>query len=513
MPNLTFGSVELVIDQQQQALESIGPQNEGATNKPKFFGWIYLNQFSNIDGNYIKITSKDERTFEITRDKFGSIPIYYNDALTLFSTDKRHLIDKHAEGFKPTGLSEYVACGFTTFRNTVYEGVNVLSPFEGVLIEDGKASIVSLGHYFPNIDTQCEPNEGIQKCMAGAVRGITKAFPAVTLNFSGGNDSTLLLGLLRQIDPTVSIRTNTYFHTDWRDELNDWEYADELSKAFGTKHELCKIDQEVFSRASAELSKLTRDAMHTYSSAFFYQNSSVIDGTPIINGSGPDECIVGTEKSTVKDMLRINDRTQQEWLQEVFFARDYFKLGNTELRSLIGNSFEEYTTSRNATALSLINDKTYVDFQRKFHALIILQDHIRQLTQVASALNKQIIFPFLTDEFFKVVFSADFRQLNAEGIYKNVIKEQLRGLVDDRYIHRPKIGFQSPSRRYFSSDSPMRQELTKRVAGKSEVFDLKKLKSGLQERLAGQLDLRERYDFLEWTSLNILRLEQFHDDN
>ena len=145
--------------------------------------------------------------------------------------------------------------------------------------------------------------------------------------------------------------------------------------------------------------------------------------------------------------------------------------------------------------------------------MIILQDHIRQLTQVASALNKQIIFPFLTDEFFKVVFSADFRQLNAEGIYKNVIKEQLRGLVDDRYIHRPKIGFQSPSRRYFSSDSPMRQELTKRVAGKSEVFDLKKLKSGLQDRLAGQLDLRERYDFLEWTSLNILRLEQFHDDN
>ena len=97
--------------------------------------------------------------------------------------------------------------------------------------------------------------------------------------------------------------------------------------------------------------------MHTYSSAFFYQNSSVIDGTPIINGSGPDECIVGTEKSTVKDMLQLNDRTQQEWLQEVFFARDYFKLGNTELRSLIGNSFEEYTTSRNATALSLINDK------------------------------------------------------------------------------------------------------------------------------------------------------------
>ena len=75
MPNLTFGSVELVIDQQQQALESIGPQNEGATNKPKFFGWIYLNQFSNIDGNYIKITSKDERTFDITRDTFGSIPI------------------------------------------------------------------------------------------------------------------------------------------------------------------------------------------------------------------------------------------------------------------------------------------------------------------------------------------------------------------------------------------------------------------------------------------------------
>ena len=73
------------------------------------------------------------------------------------------------------------------------------------------------------------------------------------LNLSGGADLTLLLAKIRERDRHRKISTTTYFHEDWRDDLNDWEYAREASTKLGSDHRLIKINNELFSQVHKEL--------------------------------------------------------------------------------------------------------------------------------------------------------------------------------------------------------------------------------------------------------------------
>ena len=74
---------------------------------------------------------------------------------------------------------------------------------------------------------------------------------------------------------------------------------------------------------------------------------------------------------------------------------------------------------------------------------------------------------------------------------------------------REKIGFQSPSRPYFMSDVGFGRELSRLLSkGESAVLNFAIVESGIRERLNAELDVRRRYDFLEWTVYNILLLEE-----
>lgn len=151
----------------------------------------------------------------------------------------------------------------------------------------------------------------------------------------------------------------------------------------------------------------------------------------------------------------------------------------------------------------------FVEFQRRFHALTILQDHVQELSAVAQALDRCILFPYLTNDIFRIIFSTRFETLNAGDIYKSVVKRVLEKFMSSSFTHRKKIGFQSPSRPYFKSNVGLGRELQRLLSkGKSAVLDLEVVEAGIRERLNSELDLRARYDFLEWTAYNILLLEE-----
>jgi hypothetical protein len=89
-----------------------------------------------------------------------------------------------------------------------------------------------------------------------------------------------------------------------------------------------------------------------------------------------------------------------------------------------------------------------------------------------------------------------------------VVKGILEKFMPQAFVHRRKIGFQSPSRPYFMSEAGLGRELSRLLARGSSLLELGTVAPQIHERLNAPLDLHRRYDFLEWTAYNILLLEE-----
>src|SRR4029077_13631808 len=133
----------------------------------------------------------------------------------------------------------------------------------------------------------------------------------------------------------------------------------------------------------------------------------------------------------------------------------------------------------------------FLEFQRRYHAFTILQDHIQELASVAQVLGREILFPYLTNDIFKILFSARFESLNVNGIYKSVLKRVLETRMPKEFVYRKKIGFQSPSRPYFMSKLGLGAAMTSLMQrGESELLNMAAVRPAIRQRLQANLDLR-----------------------
>jgi hypothetical protein len=255
-----------------------------------------------------------------------------------------------------------------------------------------------------------------------------------------------------------------------------------------------------------------QNVFHTYAAAFYAQNESVAamdKDIPIINGSGPDESIIGSEKVTIGDLLLLRSLKPEEWADHLVEKIEYVKIPETIVAGMMLAPSGGFVQSRKAIASSLLGAPNFVEFQRRYHAITILQDHIQELSAAAQALDRGILFPYLTNDIFRIIFSARFEALNAGMVYKSVVKSILEKFMPPDFVHRTKVGFQSPSRPYFKSNKGFGRELSRLLSSRrSAVLNLGIVEPGIRERLKPDVDLRRRYDFLEWTAYNILLLEE-----
>ena len=486
-------------------------QSRGGHNEEYVIGRRYRGLFDAYDGSYVTVTSSGET--RIDRDSYGAIPLFYSTVSPVVSTDMRLIVEINRPQFNFASLSEYLSAAYLTAGRTIYQNINFLMPNEKI-VSDRSRLFVKEKKVFPPHEKRSE-REALQLLDAAidnSINDLLNRYPGqVSVNLSGGTDSTLLLAKIRQKEPRIGIVTTTYFHDDWRDDLDDWKYADQASKTFGSQHRLIKVNNESLSQEHRDLVARTRNVFHTYPASFFVQNKDAAGlghDVPIINGSGPDESIIGTEKIPIVDLLSLRTLKREGWTNYLIANIDYIKMSEGVVAQMLRRDGQGFIESRRSIAAALLDATDFVEFQRRYHALTILQDHIQELSSVALALNRPIIFPYLTNDIFRIVFSTDFNVLNAREVYKSVFKELLSRFMPSDFVHRPKIGFQSPSRPYFKSDRGFGPELTRLLSKGSMLLNVEAVGSAIRERLDAHLDLRARYDFLEWTAYNIMLLEE-----
>jgi asparagine synthetase B (glutamine-hydrolysing) len=478
-------------------------------------GRQYEGLFDGKDGTYIAVTTSDSGETLIERDLFGAIPLFYSTHRPIISTDIRLLIAIEKPTLNFEALAEYLSASYVTGGKTIYEHIRCLMPTESIIARDKNSEIRVKGIFPPESTmTEQEALHSLEIAVDNSIEDLLRRYPdTIALNLSGGADSTLLLAKIRTRDAHKRVLTTTYFHEDWRDDLDDWKYAEEASVKFGSQHRLLKLNNESFCRAHKAMMGRAENVFHTYAAAFYAQNDMIaaLDiGVPIINGSGPDESIIGTEKVEIDELLSLRSLGHEDWLKYLLRNIDYIKIPETSVTKILCGRGSGFVKTREAIATKLLDAPDFLEFQRRYHAITVLQDHIQELSAAAQALDRPILFPYLTNDIFRIVFSTRFEALNAGGVYKSVVKKILEKFTPTRFTHRKKIGFQSPSRPYFRSATGFGRELSKLLSGDGGgLFNMELLERSIRERLTAELDLKRRYDFLEWTAYNILLLEEF----
>jgi asparagine synthetase B (glutamine-hydrolysing) len=483
-------------------------------------GRRYKGIFDDEDGSFVKIReAKRDYRLEIDRDSFGSIPVFYSENRPIVSTDLSFIVDVEQPAYDFQALAEYVSTAFLTGGKTIYKNIRWLMPTEKLSLSD-KGAEIQEKEIFGEIKIfhENEAAELLEKALNNSVENILAYYPGqVLLNLSGGCDSTLLLAKIKERDQDKDVITNTYFHEDWRDDLDDWKFADQASHKFASRHFIFNLNNEVFCSGHQELLKKIRRVAHTYTAAFYVQNNAVSGiepTTPIINGSGPDESMIGTEKVSVPELMELNKLERDRWLNTLFEKVEFIRIPEAEVATMLCQHASGFVRSRKDIAQALLDAPSFVEFQRRYHTLTMLQDHILELTCVAQALNRPIVFPYLTNDLFKIIFSSSFEALNAGAVYKSAMKKILAKVMPEDFVHRKKIGFQSPSRPYFASKAGLGRELNRLLSqGGSDLLRLGVVEPEIQSRLNMELDLHRRYDFLEWTAYNILLLEEIRRGN
>jgi asparagine synthetase B (glutamine-hydrolysing) len=476
-------------------------------------GRRYGGLFDDNDGSFVALT-KDKRTGStlIDRDCYGAIPLFYSAARPLVSTDMRLILDVDRPAFNASALAEYLSAAYVSAGRTIYQDVLFLMPNE-TMRWDGSALKVEPKPIFPEVGRNAQQAaQLLEAAIDNSIDDLLARYPGkMLLNLSGGADSTLLLAKIRAKSPGKDIVTTTYFHDDWRDDLDDWKYANQASAKFRSRHHLARINNETTAREHRTLLREARNVFHTYAAAFYAQNKNagdLDDSAPIINGSGPDESMIGTEKIAIADLVALRSLERSRWVDQIITSIDYMKLPEGAVAPMVRSMREAVVESRRKLAVALLDAPDFVEFQRRYHTLTALQDHIQELSTVAVVLRRPIVFPYLTNDIFRIVFSTRFEVLNANGVYKSIVKGLLEKVMPREFVHRKKIGFQSPSRPYFRSQTGFGRELSRVLAKGSALLDMELIEPNLRERLSGDLDLHARYDFLEWTVYNILLLEE-----
>ena len=260
--------------------------------------------------------------------------------------------------------------------------------------------------------------------------------------------------------------------------------------------------------------------MHTYAPSFFLLNKTINKSFSkiLVNGSGPDESMIGSEKIKINKLIEFDKEinlNQEDFLVDKV---DYLKISDKKVKKLFKEEFLNGIDNLNvrnhrvqlAKYLRRFSNKgniAFTDLQRIFHYYTILQDHIKNIYEVSQIIGIKIFFPFLTNDFFKIIFGSKFSSLNHKSIYKYTLKKILENYFPKDFVHRKKIGFQSPSNPYFKSQKGLGKVIKKLMKTQSRIFS-DEMHNHINAQIQEDGGFYKRYDYTMWAFINIKLLEE-----
>lgn len=437
------------------------------------------------------IWDRRNRTLFAARDRLGIKPLYYwwDQRVFLFGSEIKAIlaVPEAAARFNQAALAEYLAFGYLTGPQTMFEGIRKLMP--GHTLELNERSDFSIKRYW-DLTTEADPEphprefyvSKYRELLEGAVSSHLMSDVPLGVFLSGGLDSSAVAALTKKIRQN---RLQTFSVGYGEEAFSELGYARQVAQHIGSEHHEVRLSRSDFFNSLPALIWHEDEPIVWPSSValYFVARLARETVTVVLTGEGSDETLAGYTRYawtmrnwqmdgiyrsiTPEAVRRLLRRAIQGSPVSASFHR---KLGHTFLVR-DGNSWpsfyfdnffsafaateqtdlltpEALAATENAYAGSmeawersrgdLLHRLLYTDINSYLIELLMKQDQMSMAASIESRV------PFLDHEL--VEFTARIpAQYSIRGMSgKFILKKAVEDLVPAEIAYRKKMGFPTP---------------------------------------------------------------------
>ena len=396
-----------------------------------------------------------EGTLFLARDRFGEKPLY---ALKdrrgfVFASELKALgpfVRRLAMSWElnTDRLFEYMAFRYVAGEDTLVRGVRKLAP--GSWLRIGRDGSSCQGTFYDvasagvdgakrnGTQTEAEHVEDVKELLKDSIRLRMISDAPIGVALSGGVDSSLVTGLMRDIHngniDTFSI-TFKEKEIDGR-TIDESPYSDFVAKKFGTKHHRLTLDEALFAKLYLKCLWHNDEPLNFPHSMGIYLLAQFASERVkvLLCGEGADEAFAGYSYFL---RPRLDPRKHR-------FARF------TDIRRLLNGSVSQDISTREHIGEECPYDDG-VNAEVYFSLRTYLTTIENRLDKMSMANGLEMRLPFLDQRVVERSLRLPDRLKVNGGTTKYLLKKLAEQYVPAEQIYRPKIGFSTPLNRWLRS--------------------------------------------------------------
>jgi len=414
---------------------------------------------THLDGMFaFCVWDKKQQQLFVARDRMGIKPLYFNltDNAFSFSSNTQSLLAIGADrSINSVALQHQLSLhAVVPAPNTILNGVRKIKPATTLTVRSSGA-IVENTYWHPNATRpkeSCSDEEYISRSHELLSEAVLKRMSAsdvpIGVLLSGGLDSSLLVGLLRQAGHQ-DVRTFSIGFEDIGDEAgSEFEYSDQIVDKFKTTHEKYVVSNtEVLPRLGEAVANMSEPMVGQDAVAFYLLSEQVSRQIKVVlSGQGADEAFAGyfwyprMQSEQGSDFERFAkhyiDRPYEEYLLTV---NEKYHSGN-HTRSWINKEFAK------SNADEFMDKVLRTDITR-----LIVDDPVKRVDNMTMAWGLEARVPFMDYKLVEHALSMPPRlKMQEQGKYP--LKQMSRGLLPDSVIDRKKGYFPMPALKYVQGE-------------------------------------------------------------
>ncbi|MCW3491128.1 asparagine synthase (glutamine-hydrolyzing) [Dethiobacter alkaliphilus] len=462
------------------------------------------------------IYDKKKDLFFGARDRFGIKPLFYTETDSTFalaSESKAFLnLPDFTARVNEAALPHYLTFQYVPEPETMFAGVYKIPPAHTFIWQNGKLSLFRYWQptFNPQEDVPFEEFlEGTREIMRESVKLHTQADVPLGAFLSGGIDSTVIVGLLRELGP-VSTFSVGYEDEDYS-ELNE---ARESATYLETDHHEYRIPPGEFWNYLPQLVWHFDDPVADPAaiSLFFVAKMASKNITVTLSGEGADEVFGGYGIYRESQALRPLSGLPRPLLKAAHSlmpgflpGKNYVRRASTPIEErYFGNAYifnevekaqllkqKNFPPATVITAPFYKEAADYDDVQKMQYIDIhtwMTGDILVKADKMTMANSLELRVPYLDHHVFEFASTIPTKYKIKDQMTKITLRQAFADLVPPSAVNRPKRGFPVPTRAWLRG--PLAKDVASLLSDPAlgQYFNLDYIKKLLEDHKAGRAD-------------------------